>query len=37
MNAGRTVFAQLMANAPHKEFQKCVSCYGGDRPWPLLN
>lgn len=31
MNAGRTVFAQLMAHAPHKEFQKCVTRYGGDR------
>jgi hypothetical protein len=31
MNAGRTVFAQLMAQAPHKEFQKCVARYGGDR------
>lgn len=31
MNAGRTVFAQLMAHAPHKEFQRCVARYGGDR------
>ena len=31
MNTGRTVFAQLMAHAPHKEFQKCVASYGGDR------
>lgn len=31
MNAGRTVFAQLMAQAPHKEFQRCVARYGGDR------
>lgn len=31
MNAGRTVFAQLMAHAPHKQFQKCVARYEGDR------
>jgi hypothetical protein len=31
MNAGRTIFAQLMAHAPHKEFHKCVARYGGDR------
>jgi hypothetical protein len=31
MNAGRTVFAQLIGNLPHKEFQKCVARYGGDR------
>ncbi len=31
MSAGRTVFSQLMAHAPHKDFQKCVSRYGGDR------
>jgi len=31
MNAGRTVFAQLMAHTPHKQFQKCVARYGGDR------
>lgn len=31
MNAGRTVFAQLMAHAPHKEFQRCVARYGGER------
>jgi hypothetical protein len=33
MNAGSTVFAQLMAHAPSKEFQKCVARYGGD--WHL--
>src|SRR6202162_6374602 len=31
MNAGRTVFAQLIEHLPHKEFQKCVARYGGDR------
>jgi hypothetical protein len=31
MNAGRTVFAQLIGHLPHKEFQKCVARYGGDR------
>ena len=31
MNIGRTVFAQLMAFASHKEFQKCVNRYHGDR------
>ncbi len=31
MNAGRTVFTQLMEHLPHKEFQKCVVRYGGDR------
>lgn len=31
MNDGSTVFAQLMAHAPHKEFQKCVAQYEGDR------
>ena len=31
MNAGRTVFAQLIEHLPHKEFQKCVSRYGGNR------
>jgi hypothetical protein len=30
MNAGRTVFAQLMAHLSHSEFQKCVIRYGGD-------
>jgi DDE family transposase/uncharacterized protein DUF4372 len=30
MNAGRTVFSQLIAHAPGKEFQKCVSRYRGD-------
>jgi hypothetical protein len=31
MNSGRTVFAQLIEHLPHKEFQKCVSRYGGER------
>jgi transposase len=31
MNAGRTVFAQLIAHLSHIEFQKCVARYGGDR------
>ena len=30
MNTGRTVFAQLIAHLPHKEFQKCVARYRGD-------
>ena len=31
MNAGRTVFSQLIEFLPHQEFQKCVVRYGGDR------
>ena len=31
MNSGRTVFAQLIEHLPHKEFQKCVTRYRGDR------
>ena len=31
MNAGRTVFAQLIEHLPHKEFQNCVALYGEDR------
>ena len=31
MNAGRTVFAQLIAHLSHIEFQKSVSSYDGDR------
>ena len=31
MNAGRTVFAQLVAHLSHTEFQKCVSRYDCDR------
>ena len=31
MNAGRTVFAQLIAYLSHSEFQKCVTRHGGDR------
>ncbi len=30
MNAGRTVFAQLIAHVSHIEFQKCVTRYDGD-------
>jgi len=30
MNTGKTVFAQLMEFAPHREFQKCVAQYTGD-------
>lgn len=30
MNTGRTVFSQLLAHAPGKEFQKCVARYRGD-------
>ena len=31
MNLGRTIFAQIMAFLPLKEFQKCVARYHGDR------
>jgi len=31
MNAGRTVFTQLIAHLSHIEFQKCVARYDGDR------
>jgi hypothetical protein len=31
MNSGRMVFAQLIDYPPHKQFQKCVARYGGDR------
>jgi hypothetical protein len=31
MNSGRTVFAQLIEHLPHKEFQRCVARYRGDR------
>jgi hypothetical protein len=31
MNAGRTVFSQLIEFLPHQEFQKCVARYGSDR------
>jgi hypothetical protein len=31
MNSGRMVFAQLIEYLPHKQFQKCVARYGGDR------
>jgi len=31
MNSGRTVFAQLIERLTHKEFQKCVARYRGDR------
>src|SRR5271169_2141341 len=31
MNSGRTVFTQLIEHLPHKEFQKGVARYRGDR------
>ncbi len=30
MNQGQTLFAQVMAHAPHREFQRCVQRYEGD-------
>jgi hypothetical protein len=30
MNAGRTIFSQLVKHLPHKEFQRCVARYRGD-------
>ena len=30
MNAGRTVFSQIMALLPLKEFHRCVERYRGD-------
>ena len=30
MNAGRTIFSQLIDHGPCKEFQKCVTRYAGD-------
>ncbi len=30
MNQGQTLFAQVMAHAPHREIQRCVQRYGGD-------
>lgn len=30
MNAGRTIFTQLIEHLPHKEFHKCVARYSGD-------
>ena len=30
MNAGRTIFAQVMEHFPTYEFQKCVARYDGD-------
>jgi transposase len=33
MHASRTVFAQLLEQVPHKEFQKCVTRYRGDSHW----
>ena len=30
MNAGRTIFSQLVGHLLHKEFQKCVARYRGD-------
>src|ERR1700687_4510055 len=37
MNAGRTVFAQLIAHLSHIEFQKCVARYEGDRHYRSLS
>src|SRR5207248_814366 len=31
MHTGRFIFSELIAHLPHKEFQKCVSRYDGDR------
>jgi hypothetical protein len=31
MNSGRTVFSQLIAFLPDREFRRCVARYGGDR------
>ena len=31
MNAGRTVFAQIMDFLPRHEFRKCIARYGGQR------
>lgn len=31
MHSGRFVFSELIAHLPHKEFQRCVRRYGGDR------
>jgi hypothetical protein len=33
VNAGQTVFAQLMDHLPSYEFQKCVARYRGDAHW----
>jgi hypothetical protein len=30
MNEGKTLFARVMAHAPHREFQRCVRRYQGD-------
>lgn len=30
MNQGQTLFAQVMAYAPHRDFQRCVGRYRGD-------
>src|ERR1035437_1976383 len=30
MHTGRLVFSELISHLPHKEFQKCVTRYGGD-------
>src|SRR3989440_1207122 len=37
MNAGRTVFAQLIAHLCHIEFQKCVARYDGDDHYRSLS
>jgi len=33
MQAGKTVFAQLMDFIPPHEFRRCVNRYGGSAPW----
>jgi hypothetical protein len=33
MHVGRTVFSELLEHVPHKEFQRCVTRYGGDSHW----
>src|ERR1039458_2291560 len=37
MNAGRTVFSQLIEFLPHQEFQKCIARYCGDRSLKKLS
>ena len=37
MNAGRTVFSQLIAYLSHHDFQKCVARYAGDRHYRSLS
>jgi hypothetical protein len=37
MNQGRTVFAQLLEYAPHKQFQRCVERYDRHRRAPRFS